>query len=89
MAYDADVVMVWVPSGAHAPTALLVLGYLGAKRSNAKRSNSVVVGGRGWEGLVGLFAQNHRFFALGDDLGEVIRIARIQLEQAIVAKAAS
>lgn len=89
MAYDADVVVVWVPSGAHAPTALLVLGHLGAKRSNAKRSNSVVVGGEGWDGLVRLFAQNHRFFPLGDDLGEVIRIARLQLEQAIAAKAAS
>lgn len=87
-AFDADVVIVWVPEGRHAPTALMILGYLGAKRSNAKRGNSVVVGGDGWDGLVRLFAQNHRFFSLGEDLGEIIRIARIQLEQAIAAKGA-
>ena len=87
-AYDADVVIVWVPAGRHAPTALLILGYLGAKRSNPKRGNSVVVGGSGCDGLVQLFAQNHRLFPAGDDLGEIIRIARIQLEQAIAEKAA-
>lgn len=87
-AYDADVVVVWVPKGRHAPTALMVLGYLGAKRSNAKRQSSVVVGGEGCDGLVRLFAQNHRFFALPEDLDEIIRIARIQLAQSIAAKAA-
>lgn len=87
-AYDADVVVVWVPEGSHAPTALMILGYLGAKRSNAKRSSSVVVGGNGWHGLVRLFAQNHRFFALDEDLSEVIRIARLQLTETIAAKAA-
>jgi hypothetical protein len=87
-AFDADVVIAWVPAGRHAPTALMLLGYLGAKRSNAKRSNSVVVGGDGWDGLVRLFAQNHRFFALDEDLSEVIRIARLQVEQAITAKSA-
>jgi hypothetical protein len=87
-AFDADVVIVWVPEGHHAPTALMILGYLGAKRSNAKRGNSVVVGGAGWDSLVQLFAQNQRLFPVGEDLGEVIRIARIQLEQAIGARGA-
>ncbi len=86
-AYQADVVVVWVPAGSHAPTALMILGYLGAKRSTAARSSSVVVGGEGWDGLVRLFAQNHRFFSLDEDLGEVIRIARIQAEAALAAKA--
>lgn len=81
-AFDADVVIVWVPAGSHAPTALMILGYLGAKRSNAKKGNSVVVGGGGWDGLVQLFAQNQRLFPAGDDLSEVIRLARIQLERA-------
>ncbi len=87
-AFDADVVVVWVPAGRSAPTALLILGYLGAKRSNAKRGSSVVVGGGGWDGLVQLFAQNQRLFPAGDDLAEVIRITRLQLEQALAAKAA-
>lgn len=87
-AYDADVVVVWVPKGRHAPTALMILGYLGAKRSNAKRQNSVVVGGEGWDCLVQLFAQNHRFFVLPEDLSEIIRVGRFQLEQSIAAKAA-
>lgn len=82
-AYDADVVIVWVPDGSHAPTALMILGYLAAKRGNAKKSGSVVVGGGGWDGLVQLFAQNHRFFPLGEDLDEVIRIARIELEKSL------
>ena len=50
VAFEADVVVVWVPAGRHAPTALLILGYLGAKRSNAKSGRSVVVGGDGSEG---------------------------------------
>ena len=79
-ALDADVVIVWVPAGRHAPTALMILGALGAKRNNAKRGNSVVVGGGGWDGLVQLFAQNQRLFPAGDDLAEVIRLARLQLE---------
>lgn len=79
-------VVVWVPAGSHAPTALMILGYLGAKRSNAKRGGSVVVGGGGWDGLVKLFAQNQRLFPVGDDLGEVIRIARLQLEAAAKTK---
>lgn len=87
-AYDADVVIVWVPEGRHAPTALLILGYLGAKRGNPKLCNSVVVGGSGGGGLVQLFAQNHRFFSLGDDLGEIIRIARLQLEETLARKGA-
>ncbi len=87
-AYDADVVIVWVPEGRHAPTALLILGYLGAKRSNPKLCNSVVVGGSGCGGLVQLFAQNHRFFSLGEDLGEIIRIARLQLEETLARKGA-
>ncbi len=72
----------------HAPTALLVLGYLGAKRGNAKKGSSVVVGGRGWDGLVTLFAQNQRLFPVGEDLAEVIRIARLQVEAAMGAKGA-
>ncbi len=86
-AFDADVVIVWVPDGSHAPTALMILGYLGAKRSNAKRGSSVVVGGNGWDGLVKLFAQNQRLFPVGDDLHEVIRIARLQLDAARAEKA--
>jgi hypothetical protein len=81
-AFDADVVIVWVPEERTAPTALMILGYLAAKRGNAKRGSSVVVGGDGWEGLVQLFAQNARLFPAGDDLGEVIRLARLQLEAA-------
>jgi hypothetical protein len=87
-AFDADVVIVWVPTGSSAPTALMILGYLGAKRNNAKRCNSVIVGGDGWDGLVRLFAQNQRLFVCGNDLAEVIRIAGLQLERALAAKAA-
>lgn len=83
---DADVVVVWVPEGAHAPTALMILGRLGAKRGNAKKGNSVVVGGDGWDGLVRLYAQNHRLFPVDGDLDEVVRIARLQLEAAGAAK---
>jgi hypothetical protein len=86
-AFDADVVIVWVPVGSHAPTALMILGYLGAKRSNAKRGSSVVVGGSGCDGLAMLFAQNQRLFPVGDELREVIRIARLQLDAAAGAKA--
>lgn len=86
-AFDADVVVVWVPAGSHAPTALMILGYLGAKRGNAKRGSSVVVGGDGWDGLVKLFAQNQRLFPAGDELDEVVRIARLQLDAATKAKA--
>ncbi len=75
-------VIVWVPAESHAPTALMILGYLGAKRSNAKKGSSVVVGGDGWDGLVKLFAQNQRLFPAGDDLDEVIRVARLQVEAA-------
>lgn len=87
-AYDADVVVVWIPDGAHAPTALLILGHLGAKRSNPKRCSSVVVGGDGWDGLVSVFAQNHRFFPL-QDLADVVRIARLEAERAIAEKASA
>lgn len=86
-AYDADVVIVWVPEGAHAPTALLILGHLGAKRSNPKKGSSVVVGGDGWDGLVRLYAQNQRLFPVDGELDEVIRIARLQVEAARKAKA--
>lgn len=89
MAFDADVVVVWVPAGSQAPTALMILGALGVKRNNAKRGNSVVVGGDGHQGLVGLFARNQRLFPVGEELGEVIRIARLQLEAALAAKAVS
>jgi hypothetical protein len=85
-AFDADVVIVWVPAGSHAPTALMILGHLGAKRGNAKRGASVVVGGGGWDGLVKLFAQNQRLFVAGDELDEVIRLARLQVEAAMTAK---
>ena len=81
-AFDADVVIVWVPADSHAPTALMILGYLGAKRNNAKKGNSVVVGGDGWGGLVKLYAQNQRLFPVGDELSEVIRVARLQVEAA-------
>ena len=74
-AFDADVVMVWVPEGRHAPTALMILGALGAKRNNAKRGSSVVVGGDGWDGLV-------RLFPVDGDLAEMIRITRLQVEAA-------
>ena len=86
MAFDADVVIVWVPTGAVAPTALMILGALGVKRNNAKRGNTVVVGGEGHGGLVGLFARNQRLFPVAEDLGEVIRIARLQLEALIAAR---
>lgn len=89
MAYDADVVVVWVPAGRSAPTALLMLGYLAAKRGNAKKGSSVVVGGAGWDGLVTLFAQNHRLFPMGDDLSDVIRIVRLQLQETLAAKGSS
>jgi hypothetical protein len=88
-AFDADVVVVWVPEGCNAPTALMILGHLGAKRNNATKGGSVLVGGGGWDGLAQLFAQNQRLFPCGDDLTEVIRLARIQLEKAVAAKAAS
>ena len=81
-AFEADVVIVWVPEGSHAPTALMILGYLGAKRNNAKRLGSVVVGGDGWDGLVKLFARNQRFFPVDGDLDEVVRMARLALKQA-------
>lgn len=82
-AVDADVVIVWVPEGRQAPAALMILGMLGAKRNNAKKGSSVVVGGDGWDGLVRLFAQNQRLFPVGGDLAEVIRIARLQVEAAL------
>lgn len=85
-AFDSDVVVVWVPEGRHAPTALMILGYLGAKRNNHRQGSSVVVGGNGWGGLVKTFAQNQRLFVMGDDLKEVIRIARLQLKEALAAK---
>jgi hypothetical protein len=87
-AFDADVVVVWVPAGSHAPTALMILGYLGAKRNSATKGSSVLVGGGAWDGLAQLFAQNQRLFPCGDDLTELIRLARIQLEKAVAAKAA-
>ncbi|MFN8025783.1 MAG: nucleoside 2-deoxyribosyltransferase domain-containing protein [Acidimicrobiia bacterium] len=86
-AFDADVVIVWVPEDRHAPTALMILGYLAAKRGNAKRGSSVIVGGGGWDGLVKLFAQNGRLFRMEDDLSEVIRVARLSLEDALKTKA--
>ena len=86
-AFDADVVIVWVPDGPPDPTALLILGYLGAKRSNATRGSSVVVGGDGCNGLAQLFAQNQRLFPAGPELAEVIRLARLQIEAASKAKA--
>jgi hypothetical protein len=81
-AIAADVVIVWVPAGRHAPTALMILGALGAKRNTPAKGSSVVVGGGGWDGLVQLFAQNQRLFPAGDDLTEVIRLARLQVEKA-------
>ena len=86
-AMDADVVLVWIPEGAGAPTALLLLGALGAKRNNAKKGSSVVVGGDGCGGLAKLFAQNQRLFPVDGDLGELVRIARLQVEAAVAAKA--
>ncbi len=86
-AFDADVVVVWVPNGSHAPTALMILGYLGGRRNNARKGSSVVVGGDGWDGLVRLFAQNQRLFPVDGDLDELIRIARLQLEAAAESKA--
>lgn len=85
-AFDADVVIVWVPEASHAPTALLLLGYLGAKRNTAAKGSSVVVGGDGWGGLVRLFAQNQRLFPVDGDLDEVVRLARLQVERALAAK---
>jgi hypothetical protein len=58
---------------------------LGAKRSTAAKGSTVVVGGAGLDGLPQLFAQNQRLFPAGDDLVEVIRLARIQLEAASAA----
>lgn len=86
-AVAADVVIVWIPAGRHAPTALLILGHLAAKRGNATRGSSVVVGGDGWDGLALLFAQNNRLFPMGDDLSEVVRVARLRLDEARAAKA--
>jgi Nucleoside 2-deoxyribosyltransferase like len=88
-AFDADVVIVWIPTGRHAPTAMLILGHLGAKRNNAKKGSSVVVGGDGWNGLVRLYAQNQRLFPVGGVLAEVIRIARLQIEKASATKGIS
>lgn len=88
-AFGADVVIVWVPAERSAPTALLILGHLGAKRNNAKKGSSVVVGGDGWDGLVKLYAQNQRLFPVDGGIDDVIRIARLQLEQAMKAKASS
>jgi hypothetical protein len=85
-AFEADVVVVWIPDGRHAPTALLILGYLGAKRSNPRSGSSVVVGGNGWGGLVKLFAQNQRLFVVGDELDQVIRVTRLRLSDALAAK---
>lgn len=85
-AFEASVVAVWVPAGRSAPAALMILGYLGAKRSNAQKGSSVVVGGGGWDGLVHLFAQNQRLFPVGDDLGDLMRITRIQVCEAIAAR---
>jgi len=85
-AFDADVVTVWVPDGSHAPTALLIVGYLGAKRNNAKKGSSVVVGGDGYDGLVRLFAQNQRLFPVDGGLEEVIRLTRLQLDAATKGK---
>jgi hypothetical protein len=85
-AIDADVVVVWVPEGRHAPTALMILGALGAKRNNAKKGSSVVVGGGGWDGLVALHAQNQRLFPVHGDLTEVARITRLQVEEAVRAR---
>lgn len=86
-AYQADVVVVWVPEGSHAPTALMVLGFLAAKRGNASKGSSVVVGGDGCDGLVRLFAQNSRLFPVSGGLDEVIRIATLQVDAARTAKA--
>jgi hypothetical protein len=44
--------------------------------------DEVIGGGGGWDGLVQLFAQNQRLFPAGDDLSEVVRLARIQRERA-------
>ncbi len=85
-AYDADVVVVWVPAGSHAPTALMILGHLAAKRGTAARGSSVIVGGGGWDGLVQLFAQNQRLFPVGDDFADLLRIARDRVERAVAAK---
>ncbi len=81
-ALAADVVIVWIPVGRNAPTALMILGALGAKRNTAAKGSSVVVGGGGWDGLVQLFAQNQRLFPAGDDLAQVVRLARLQVERA-------
>lgn len=86
VAYDADVVIVWVPEGRHAPTALMILGALAAKRSKAGQGSSVVVGGDGWGGLLKVFAQNQRLFPIDGGLDEVIRIARLQLNNARAAR---
>lgn len=83
IALDSDVVVVWVPEGRNAPTALMILGALGARRNNPSKGSSVVVGGNGWSGLVQLFAQNQRLFPVGPDLSEVIRVARIQAQAAL------
>jgi hypothetical protein len=83
MAFEADVVAVWVPAGRGAPAAMLILGYLGAKRNNAQKGSSVVVGGDGWDGLVTLFAQNQRLFPVGDTLSELIRLTRLQVTKAL------
>jgi hypothetical protein len=88
-AFTADVVIVWVPEGCSAPTALMILGHLGAKRNSAAKGNTVIVGGGAWDGLVQLYAQNQRLFPAGDDLTEVVRLARLQLQQAMAAQAAS
>lgn len=87
-AFEADVVVVWAPVGSHDPTSMLVLGYLGAKRNNAAKGSSVIVGGDGWSGLARLFAQNQRLFPVDGDLAETLRIARLQIESALATKAA-
>lgn len=88
-AVAADVVLVWIPAGRHAPTALLQLGHLAAKRGNPARGSSVVVGGDGLDGLHQTFARLMRLFPAGrgQPLDHAVRLVRIQLEKALRAKA--
>ena len=78
-ASDATVVVFWLPRGVPAPTAMLQLGALAAKRGGAKRGSSVIVGPEGDPNdLVRAFVGLTRVFLM-PTLADVMRGARYQL----------
>jgi hypothetical protein len=78
-AADATVVVFWLPRDVVAPTALLQLGMLAAKRGGAKRGSSVIVGPEGDPNdLVRAFVGAMRVFLM-PTLADVMRAARYEL----------